>query len=72
VKSNLADKKGMGVSLFEKLCRKHPRSATVLKRQYRMNDDILELSNSMIYHNVMMHGSKEVATQEIKFPKTVK
>jgi DNA replication ATP-dependent helicase Dna2 len=31
VKNSLADKKGMGVSLFEKLCKKHPQSATVLK-----------------------------------------
>jgi DNA replication ATP-dependent helicase Dna2 len=32
VKSNLAEKKGMGLSLFEKLCKKHPQSATVLKK----------------------------------------
>ena len=28
----LAEKKGMGVSLFEKLCKRHPQSATVLKK----------------------------------------
>jgi len=37
VKSSLAEKKGMGLSLFEKLCKLHPASATVLKKQYRMS-----------------------------------
>jgi DNA replication ATP-dependent helicase Dna2 len=61
VKSILAEKKGMGLSLFEKLCKKHPSSATVLKKQYRMSQDILELSNSIIYHGVMVHGDPSVA-----------
>lgn len=71
VKSILAEKKGMGLSLFEKLCKKHPTSATVLKKQYRMNEDILELSNSIIYHRVMTHGSQEVAKQSVVFPRDV-
>ena len=57
VKSILSEKKGMGLSLFEKLCKKHPASSSVLKKQYRMSADILELSNSIIYHGVMTHGS---------------
>ena len=32
VKSSLAEKKGMGISLFEKLCKKHPESATTLTK----------------------------------------
>jgi DNA replication ATP-dependent helicase Dna2 len=72
VKSYLAEKKGMGVSLFEKLCKKHPQSATVLKKQYRMNADILELSNSIIYHGVMTHGNPQVANQKVVFHKEVK
>lgn len=32
VKSSLAEKKGMGLSLFERLCKIHPTSATVLKK----------------------------------------
>ena len=61
----------MGLSLFEKLCKKHPASATVLKKQYRMNKDILELSNSIIYHGVMAHGSDSVAAQAVCFPQEV-
>lgn len=68
VKSILAEKKGMGISLFEKLCKTHPTCATVLKKQYRMNKDILELSNNIIYHGVMTHGSPEVALQTVEFP----
>ena len=45
VKSRLAGKKGMGTSLFEKLCKGHPDCTTVLKKQFRMNKEILELSN---------------------------
>lgn len=63
VKSSLAERKGLGVSLFEKLCKKHPNNAamTVFKKQYRMAKDILELSNSIIYHGVMQHGNTQVA-----------
>jgi superfamily I DNA and/or RNA helicase len=32
VKSSWAERKGLGVSLFEKLCRKHPENVTVLKK----------------------------------------
>lgn len=32
VKSFLAERKGMGVSLFEKLCKKHPLSSTILTK----------------------------------------
>mmetsp|Transcript_28088 Transcript_28088/g.20336 ORF Transcript_28088/g.20336 Transcript_28088/m.20336 type:complete len:154 (-) Transcript_28088:418-879(-) len=71
VKSTLAEKKGMGLSLFERLCKKHPSSATVLKKQYRMNCDILNLSNSIIYHGVMEHGDPSVATREVKFTREV-
>jgi superfamily I DNA and/or RNA helicase len=68
VKSLLAEKKGMGVSLFEKLCKTHNESATVLKKQYRMNKDILEMANSIIYKGAMVHGAPYVATQTVIFP----
>ena len=53
IKSSLAEKKGMGISLFEKLCKRHPKSMTIFKKQYRMCADILDLSNKIIYHGVM-------------------
>ena len=72
VKSILAEKKGMCLSLFEKLCKKNHESATVLKHQYRMNNDILELSNSIVYHGSMKHGDEFVRNQKVHFPKEVK
>jgi len=36
-----------------------------------MSQDILELSNSIIYHGVMTHGSQLVARQGVVFPREV-
>jgi DNA replication ATP-dependent helicase Dna2 len=62
VKSPLAERKGMNISLFERICRKHPEKVTILKKQYRMNKDILELSNSIIYNGVMSLGNESVGS----------
>ena len=51
VKSKLAHAKGLGLSLFQKLCQQHKMDVTVLKTQYRMCQDILDLSNSIVYNN---------------------
>lgn len=45
VKSPYAEKKGLNISLFERICRQHPENVTILKKQYRMSRDILELTN---------------------------
>jgi hypothetical protein len=37
-----------------------------------MNHDILELSNNIIYHGVMIHGDPNVAAQKVVFPREVK
>jgi len=62
----------MGVSLFEKLCKKHPSHMTVFRKQYRMSNDILELSNSIIYHGVMTHGNSSVGNQQLEFKNNFK
>jgi len=36
-----------------------------------MNKDILELSNSIIYHGVMEHGDPKVAEQKVEFSREV-
>lgn len=36
-----------------------------------MNKDILELSNSIIYHGVMEHGDPQVAEQKVEFNREV-
>jgi len=72
VKSNLAERKGLGVSLFEKLCRKHPQNVTILKKQYRMCADILEMSNALVYNNVMCQGDERIASQKVEYKEKVK
>jgi DNA replication ATP-dependent helicase Dna2 len=37
VKSAIAERKGLNISLFERLCRRHPHQVTILNKQYRMN-----------------------------------
>jgi len=38
VKSPDAEKKGMSISLFRRLCERHPYKVVILRKQYRMND----------------------------------
>jgi DNA replication ATP-dependent helicase Dna2 len=67
VKSNIAEKKGLNVSLFERICKKHPSEVTILRLQYRMSKDILELSNSIVYNGVMKHANVGVASQQVEY-----
>ena len=57
IRSDVAEKKGMSVSLFEKLCKQHPMHCSILKTQYRMNTDIAKLANDSIYKGIMKIGS---------------
>jgi DNA replication ATP-dependent helicase Dna2 len=47
--------------LFSLLSEAHPEAQVMLKHQYRMNRDIMTLSNRIIYKNLMRCGSEEVA-----------
>ncbi|GAA4828550.1 AAA domain-containing protein [Algivirga pacifica] len=49
VKSFLAEKKGLGISLFEKVVKRHPGAVVMLEEQYRMNQQIMEFSNQEFY-----------------------
>jgi len=60
VKSESAKKGGMDVSLFKRLAEKHPSSVTPLTMQYRMNADIMALSNMLVYGGRLRCGSIEV------------
>ncbi len=61
IKSKLAKKKEFEISLFEKLCKKFPAKMTFLSKQYRMNADILEISNNIVYNGKMQHGNDSIA-----------
>ena len=49
IKSTEATDLGMAISLFERLCKKHPAAVTYLDIQYRMNADIVTLCNELVY-----------------------
>lgn len=61
VKSREARDKGMSVSLFRRLCEAHPEATVQLRYQYRMNEDIMLLSNTLVYDHQLLCGSQSVA-----------
>ncbi|KAF9010450.1 Dna2-domain-containing protein [Hymenopellis radicata] len=63
-----ARKGGLDVSLFRRLSDAHPHSVIDLTCQYRMNSDIMLLSNKLIYSDRLRCGSQEVANQCLKLP----
>lgn len=54
---------GLDVSLFRRLSDAHPDAVAPLAAQYRMNEDIMLLSNRLIYENRLRCGSEAVANQ---------
>ncbi len=49
VKSIAAMKAGLGKTLMERIVEMHPEAVTLLKIQYRMNDDIMQFSSNYFY-----------------------
>ena len=58
----------MSVSLFKMLSEAHPEAVVNLQHQYRMNKDIMLLSNQLIYDNKLRCGSPEVADRCLNVP----
>eukprot|EP00485_Elphidium_margaritaceum_P023173 CAMPEP_0202711444 /NCGR_PEP_ID=MMETSP1385-20130828/23256_1 /ASSEMBLY_ACC=CAM_ASM_000861 /TAXON_ID=933848 /ORGANISM="Elphidium margaritaceum" /LENGTH=568 /DNA_ID=CAMNT_0049371185 /DNA_START=1 /DNA_END=1704 /DNA_ORIENTATION=- len=72
VRCREAERKGMNISLFEKLANKYGESAVQsLTIQYRMNEDILRLSNALIYNGKMKCASQQVAQQKLVLKKNM-
>lgn len=63
-----ARKAGLDVSLFRRLSEAHPEAVVDLRFQYRMNSDIMLLSNKLIYNNRLCCGCEEVANRTLKLP----
>ena len=55
-------------SLFKALSESHPESIVTLRTQYRMNNDILKLCNSLVYSEKMRQGNSFAANSFLKFP----
>ncbi|KAI0718426.1 Dna2-domain-containing protein [Cerioporus squamosus] len=63
-----ARKGGLEISLFRRLSDAHPEAVVDLTHQYRMNADIMTLSNKLIYSDRLQCGSDYVAQRGLKLP----
>ncbi|CZT07936.1 related to DNA helicase [Rhynchosporium agropyri] len=59
---------GLDISLFKHLSDMHPSSVVYLEHQYRMCEDVMALSNNLIYQGRLKCGSQEVANSSLKIP----
>ena len=63
-----AQQGGLDVSLFKMLSDAQPTSVVNLEHQYRMAEDIMLLSNSLIYSGRLKCGNASVAKRMLKIP----
>ncbi|EDO19220.1 hypothetical protein Kpol_1050p80 [Vanderwaltozyma polyspora DSM 70294] len=68
VKNEAARLGGLEVSPFQMLCQKFPESVSSLRYQYRMCEDIVKLSNFLVYENQLMCGTEKVKNQGLEVP----
>lgn len=66
VKDVEARRGGLDVSLFKILCETHPEAVVELKHQYRMNADIMSISNQLIYNSRLTCGYKALETRQLQ------
>ncbi|KAJ3013117.1 Tripartite DNA replication factor [Thoreauomyces humboldtii] len=62
---------GFNASLFKILTEAHPEAVVNLQQQYRMNADIMMLSNTLIYNHRLRCGSPDVAHSKLSVPNLV-
>ena len=63
-----AQKGGLDISLFRLLTEKYPEALIALEHQYRMNEDIMLLSNSLVYDGLLKCGNEGVAKRVLQIP----
>ena len=64
IKSFAALKAGLGKTLMERIVENHPESITLLKMQYRMNEEIMRFSSDWFYGN-QVESAPEVKYRSI-------
>ena len=65
VKNDCAKMQGLEDSLFKILSERHPESMAELTLQYRMCEDIMKLSNFLIYKDKLKCGNEQVSKQSL-------
>lgn len=68
VQNKAAQEGGLDVSLFKLLSDAQPDSVVNLEHQYRMCEDIMLLSNTLIYSGRLKCGTPEVAARSLDIP----
>ncbi|CCD23992.1 bifunctional ATP-dependent DNA helicase/ssDNA endodeoxyribonuclease DNA2 NDAI_0C03320 [Naumovozyma dairenensis CBS 421] len=68
VKNEAARSGGLEESLFKYFCERQPDSVVELTYQYRMCEDIVMLSNYLIYENKLKCGTEQVKNQSLHIP----
>lgn len=68
MRSPEAKQGGLDVSWFTHLALHHPEAVVDLSRQYRMNNDIMSVANTLIYKNRLKCASKDIANQTLELP----
>ena len=68
VQNDEAKEGGLDISLFKMLSDNHPASVVSLEHQYRMCEDIMTLSNTLIYDGRLKCGTQAVANRTITIP----
>ncbi|KAK1526507.1 DNA replication factor Dna2 [Colletotrichum paranaense] len=68
VQNEEAREGGLDVSLFKLLSDTHPDSVVNLEHQYRMCEDIMTLSNTLIYKGRLRCGTEELRFKKLDVP----
>ncbi|CAK7270446.1 DNA replication endonuclease-helicase Dna2 [Sporothrix epigloea] len=68
VQSDDARKGGLDISLFKLLSDTHPDSVVSLEHQYRMCEDIMALSNTLIYNGRLKCGTEALRYRSLHVP----
>lgn len=66
VQNKAALEGGLDISLFRQLSEEQPGAVAALGRQYRMCEDIMTLSNELIYHGQLRCGNEAVASTTLQ------
>ncbi|KAH7167241.1 DNA replication factor Dna2-domain-containing protein [Fusarium sp. MPI-SDFR-AT-0072] len=69
VKNEEAREGGLDVSLFKLLSDTHPESVVNLEHQYRMCEDIMTLSNTLIYNGRLRCGTEQLRRRKLEVPR---